>query len=124
MAGIVYTRNSSTRKKPSARILRLREERKQMFAEVRKTFISNPDRSIYFPEPMVKKNLPPLSNVVGNGFKRSIDDYKWRRDEPKESRETIAEIERKKKRIAPAYNKGPFMYITDDMDPATLGRKV
>lgn len=33
------------------------------------------------------------------------------------------EIERKKKRIAPAYNKGAYQYITDGTDPSDLGRK-
>lgn len=34
------------------------------------------------------------------------------------------EIERKKLRVAPLYNKGGLQYITDDMDLTTLGRKV
>lgn len=35
-----------------------------------------------------------------------------------------AEIERKKLRVAPMYNKGAYQYITDDTDPKTLGRKI
>jgi len=34
------------------------------------------------------------------------------------------EIERKKLRVAPLYNKGGYMYISDDTDLTTLGRKV
>lgn len=34
------------------------------------------------------------------------------------------EIERKKKRVAPLWNKGGLQYITDDTDITTLGRKV
>lgn len=34
------------------------------------------------------------------------------------------EIERKKKRVAPLWNKGGLQYITDDTDIITLGRKL
>lgn len=65
-----------------------------------------------------------LSNGVGNGFKKSIDDYKWKRDR-EESPETIEAIEMKKKRIAPAYSKGALQYITDDVENIkTLGKKI
>lgn len=33
------------------------------------------------------------------------------------------ELEQKSKRIAPLFNKGAYQYITDDMDPKTIGRK-
>jgi hypothetical protein len=41
-------------------------------------------------------------------------------------REAAAEIERdkKRKRLAPLYSKGPVQYITDDADPKELGRKL
>lgn len=41
-------------------------------------------------------------------------------------RERIAseEIEKKKKRIAPHFSKGPYQYLTDDTDPTTVGRKI
>ena len=64
-----------------------------------------------------------VSNTMGSGFKRSIDDYKWRRD-TRENANTVAEIEAKKGRIAPAFNKGPIMYVTDGADPKSLGRKI
>lgn len=34
------------------------------------------------------------------------------------------EIEKKKNRIAPHYSKGPYQYLTDDVDPTTVGRKI
>lgn len=42
------------------------------------------------------------------------------------ARERIAqeEIEKKKKRIAPLFNKGGLQYITDDTDLTTVGRKI
>ena len=118
---LVYTKTSSGRKKPSKKTLRMREERKAYFASILKG--SKPERYINIPEPLERKSLPPLSNSVGNGFKRSVEDYKWKRDR-EESAATIAEIERKKKKVAPAYNKGAVQYLTDGTDPATIGRKI
>ena len=118
---LVYTKTSSGRKKPSAKTLRMREERKAYFASILKD--SRKERFINMPEPLPRKELPPLSNSVGNGFKRSVDDYKWKRDR-EESAATIKEIERKKTRVAPAFNKGAVQYLTDGTDPATIGRKI
>ena len=118
---LVYTRTSSGRKKPTAKQMRLREERKAYFASILKD--SRKERFINLPEPLPRKELPPLSNSVGNGFKRSVDDYKWKRDR-EESAATIKEIERKKTRVAPAFNKGAVQYLTDGTDPATIGRKI
>jgi hypothetical protein len=118
---LVYTKTSSGRKKPSAKTLRMREERKAYFAAVLKG--SAKERPLNLPEPLERKSLAPLSNSVGNGFKRSVEDYKWKRDR-EESAATIAEIERKKKKVAPAYNKGAVQYLTDGTDPATIGRKI
>lgn len=118
---LVYTKTSSGRKKPTAKQLRLREERKAYFASLLKD--SRKERFINLPEPLPRKELPPLSNSVGNGFKRSVDDYKWKRDR-EESAATIKEIERKKTRVAPAFNKGAVQYLTDGTDPATIGRKI
>lgn len=77
-----------------------------------------------FPDLTVDRKGATLSNAIpSNGFKRSIDDYKWRRDR-EETQEAIVEAERKKSRVAPAYNKGPVMYVTDADEPSSLGRKV
>jgi len=118
---LVYTKTSSGRKKPSAKTLRLREERKEYFKSVLKGSVK--ERPINMPEPLTKRELAPLSNSVGNGFKRSVEDYKWKRDR-EETVATIKEIERKKTRVAPAYNKGAVQYLTDGTDPATIGRKI
>jgi hypothetical protein len=118
---LVYIKTSSDRKKPSAKTLRLREERKEYFKSVLKGSVK--ERPINLPEPLPKRELAPLSNSVGNGFKRSVEDYKWKRDR-EESVATIKEIERKKTRVAPAYNKGAIQYLTDGTDPATIGRKI
>jgi len=103
-------------------VLRLREERRAYFAAILKNK-PRKERFLNVPEPLPRKELLPLSNSVGNGFKRSVDDYKWRRDRH-ESDATIAEIEKKKTRLAPIYSKGPVQYLTDGTDPTYLGRKV
>jgi len=120
---LIYGRNTSGRKKPSKKALRLREERKDFFAAIlanktRKKRETMPDLSCH-------SNAAPISNNLHakGGFKKSVDDWKWKRDR-EESAETIREIERKKTRVAPAYNKGATMYITDETDPSSLGRKV
>jgi hypothetical protein len=64
-----------------------------------------------------------LSNSVGNGFKHSVDDYKWKHS-IQETPETIREIEKKKNRLAPVANKAGYQYITPNADIETLGKKV
>ena len=118
---LVYTKTSSGRKKPSKKVLRLREERKTFFSTILKDK-PRKERTLNIPEREVKK-LPPLSNSVGNGFKRSVEDYKWKRDR-EETVATVKAIEEKKKRLAPIANKAGYQYITDGADVETLGRKV
>ena len=120
---LIYTHSRSKRKKPSAKSVQLREERRQMFASVLKgrkaKFLNN------MPDLSCESNAAPLSNnlAAAGGYKRSVDDWKWKRDRV-ESADTVKEIERKKTRIAPAFNKGANMYVSDGMDPASLGRKI
>jgi hypothetical protein len=120
---LIYTHSRSKRKKPSDKSVQLREDRKQMFASVLKgrkpKFINNmSDLTVE------NTNVAPLSDAIpANGYKRSVDDWKWKRDRV-ESAETVKEIERKKTRIAPLWNKGSTQYITDGADPTTIGRKI
>jgi hypothetical protein len=118
---ILYTHNRSSRKKPSAKALRLREERKVYFSAILKDR-PRKERTLNIPERIVK-DLPPLSNSVGNGFRRSVEDYKWKRDR-EESAATVKAIEEKKKRLAPIANKTGYQYITDGADVETLGKKI
>ena len=78
-----------------------------------------------FPDLSVDHNVAATSDnlYTTGGFKRTIDDYKWRRGMT-ETKETIQEIERKKSQIAPAYNKGPVMYINSREEAKSIGRKV
>ena len=125
---LIYTHQKSRRKKPSAKQLRLNAERAEYFKSLGIKKVKHADRSYNlncsFLAIPVCTNAVPLSNtIVDGGFKRSVDDYKWKRDR-EESVETIKEIERKKTKIAPAFNKGAVQYITDDTDPTHLGRKL
>lgn len=81
-------------------------------------------REILSIEPTISRAAPLSNNLyVAGGYKRSVTDYRWRRDSD-ENINTIREIERKAKRVAPAYNKGATQYITDETDLKTMGRKV
>ena len=75
--------------------------------------------------PSPASNLPPLTNniPVGGGFKRSIEDFRWKTG-LSEKLETINAIEKKKKMIAPIYNKGALQYIGENADLTTLGKKI
>jgi len=103
--------------------LRLRQERKDFFAALLppkgRIKINN------MPDLSCESRAVPLSNNIhtSGGFKKSVDDYKWKKDKV-ETAETIKEIERKKTRVAPGWNKGATMYITDETDPVSLGRKI
>ena len=74
----------------------------------------------------VKHDLPDyrvdnpyqLSNGIGNGYKRGV-----MANLHKEKPEVQKAILDKASRTAPLYNKGGYGYVTDDMDPATLGSK-
>ena len=125
---LIYTSQSSGKKKKSKskRLLQSQLEHKVFLESVGYTGkLKKSSRPNNMPDLKDEPRGAPLSNTIpsGGGYKRSIDDYKWRRART-ESDATIAEIERKKTRIAPAFNKGPVMYVSDGMDPASLGRKI
>lgn len=125
---IIYT-NQRSKKKPtqkSKKLLEAQAAHRRYLTSLGVTFKKSKIRgnSANWSDLSVQSNVAPLSNTIpGSGVKRSLDDYKWKRD-MQERPEAIAEAEKKKTRIAPAYNKGPLMYITDNADTKTLGRKV
>ena len=52
--------------------------------------------------------------------KRSVMDPRaWVNEDPA----TVAEIVAKSTRVAPAFNKGGYVYLTEETDPTTIGRK-
>lgn len=60
----------------------------------------------------------PLSNKLGNGYQTGV-----MVNLHKESPETQKEILAKAKRLAPAYSKGAYQYITPGSDVVDLGKK-
>ena len=98
---LIYSNDRSKRKKPSKKTLQLRQERKDFFAAIlgNKKF-KRPD---YSPDLSVEVRTSPCSDSIpGYGFKKSVDDWKWKRDR-EENAETIKEIERKKNQIGRAH---------------------
>lgn len=122
---LIYTRQSSgkKRKKVTKKILLAREEHDAFLRSIGCVKIKT--RHICdFPDLSVKSMPPTSDNLYTNGgFKRTVDDWKWKRDR-QETPETIKELNRKKERTAPIWNKGGYQYITDGEDTKTLGRKV
>lgn len=112
-------------KKPSKRLLAAKAEHYRFLAAMGVARIpakraNNPDN---FPDLTMPARGAKLSHTIpANGYKRTVENYKWKNTSEKP--EVIAETERKKSRVAPAYNKGPVMYVTDADDPSSLGRKI
>lgn len=62
------------------------------------------------------KKVQPLAKFTPT-LAMSVEEYEAREKAAK------AETERKRKMVAIAYNKGPYMMITPETDPTTIGRK-
>jgi hypothetical protein len=124
---LLYTQNSSGKKrkktKPTKKLILARQEHESFLQSIKSP--KTKSRHVNsFPDLSVKQVAPTSDNLYTNGgFKRTVDDWKWKKDR-EETAETIKEIERKKKRTAPIWNKGGYQYITDGEDVKTLGRKV
>lgn len=114
--------NRKRKSKPTESLLKAQEEHREFLRSMGINPLHKIERGPLQAEDRERKTLPPLSNGVGNGYVRSVDDWKWKNRQ--ESPETIKEIEAKKLRVAPAYAKGGTQYITPGSDPKTLGRKV
>lgn len=119
---IFYTNTSSPKRKPSIKQLRSKEEHMKYLASLGYTPGMRIERTVELPKYEYRR---VTSDRIpgGGGFKRSVEDYKWKKDQ-EESAATIKEIERKKTRLAPAYSKGAVQYVTDGADPRYIGKKV
>lgn len=89
---------------------------KKWFAEYSKTFASS------------KKQQITIQINPNSCAKKSIDDSKWKRpdyDDAMYARELYAQkqIDEKRNQIAPAYNKGPYMVITDRSNVTAIYKK-
>jgi len=124
----VYVKNSSGKRKVSKRLVIANADHDRYIDSVlagRKLKPSDRAFNIDAKEYRIPNNVAPLSNSIpaGGGYKRSVDDYKWRRGR-EERTDTILEIQKKKTRIAPLWNKGANQFITEGSDIKTLGRKI
>lgn len=66
------------------------------------------------------KLIEPSSNVPGNGTRA---DLQMRAERGQESKETVDAINALKSRVAPAYNKGPLMLVSNPEDLKTNMRR-
>jgi len=79
-----------------------------------------------FPEPCVRRDTGPrIPSLHEREVVVPTTNAKPRYFGEMAERERKAqeEIARKRKCIAPAYNKGAYQYITPETDPKTIGRK-
>lgn len=122
---IIYTNQSSEKKRKfSSKKLAKAKLKHQEFLKTMGYTKSKSKYKLEFPDLSVRQTIPMSNNLhVRGGYKTSVFDYKWK-STLNESETTKQEIENKSKRIAPLWNKGGTMYITDQEDPKTLGRKV
>jgi len=121
---LIYTNQSSKKKRLKSK--RLEKARMEHKAFLQSVGVIKPKVKIVcsFPDLSVKPTYDTSNNLyVKGGYKKTVDDWKWKKDR-QETAETIKEIERKKERTAPLFNKGGYQYITDAEDPKTIGRKI
>ncbi len=69
-----------------------------------------------------ERKIPSRNNGVEPVRKPNVL-VKYTDDMAVREAEAQVEVERKKKRIAPMYNKGAYQYVTDGTDPKDIGRK-
>jgi hypothetical protein len=75
--------------------------------------------------PAPPTNYAKTSDTIPAGVcaKTSIDDWKWKKTLPEENAKTADAIDRKKKQVGIAYNKGSYQFLTEGTDTTTLGKK-
>ena len=125
---IYYTPNNTRKRKPRKPTQAMIESQRITQELLAKVGYRKPVKSAkkFSYSLAVESNAAPLSNTIPGGVaaKRDIrTDHKWKRDH-EETPETIAAIEEKAMRVAPAYNKGATQYITDGTEAKYLGRKI
>lgn len=127
MTFIIHTHSRSRAPKSSKK---LQEKNREHAAYINSILQStkynhSTKRKVVDDVPIQNSKVCPTSDTipVGGGYRKTIEDYRWRR-ETQETPDTIAEIERKKSRLAPIYSKGPVQYISPETDLTTLGKKL
>lgn len=121
----LHTGRKKKRKLPQTKkLLAAKAQHEQFLTSIGYHKSSDQNKKVVIVQEALRSECAPLSNQIpGNGFKRSLDDYKWKKG-CEETHAAITAAEAKRARVAPAFNKGPMMYISEQDDPASLGRKV
>ncbi len=125
---LVYTNTHSSKKQPR----KTQKERDAYNAWLKSVAPTNKPSKAFVPlraarvEPLrpganAYKTQPSLVTAQNDTAVRSIMDPMLLSRESQETRDAII---RKSKQIAPAYNKGATQYITEETNPAHLGRKL
>lgn len=78
--------------------------------------------NIPFPDYKITNSTAMSNSIDGICPKKDAMAYMWKRGS-EETQDTIREIEKKKKMIAPLFNKGGYQLITPETDSKTIGRK-
>lgn len=120
MSVIIHTHIPRPRKKKYKKFPMLKADNARL---AKKLGYVKPSTSVVsLPEPTHSRWLSG-GTIPENGYRRDLEEYKWKKGIT-ENPEAAKEAESKKKMVAPAYNKGPLMYITAEADLTTLGKKV
>lgn len=125
---IIYTTDKSLRKSLKKKKSKEQIQAEQEHAEFLKSVgytgkkSKKPKLLNYPPAPT---NYAKTSDKIPAGVcaKTSIDDWKWKKSLPEESEQTKKAIDRKKRQVGVAYNKGAYQFITEGTDTTTLGKK-
>lgn len=127
MSFIVYTRNISGKRVTNAKLKKANDAHREFLASIINASSVTPTRiskrKAISVAPIILQTKTSDAIPVSGGYKRTVDDYKWRRDVV-ETVATIQEIALKKTRLAPIYSKGPVQYISDETDLTTIGKKL
>lgn len=125
---LIYTRQTSGKKKKRKQTKKMQlaiQEHIEFLKKYEVLNIRKDNTTVLYdlPDLTVKQVAKTSDNLyVNGGYKRRIDDYKWKRG-AEEKPETIKAIEDRQKRVAILYNKGGYQLITGDVNPINIGRK-
>lgn len=116
-----------------------KRRRQKEIEELRNMSLFGKSKSPKTRKPKKEQKEPSSTVLASKNYKRSSVDHiesfrpglvpqpaspvRYEGEMEEREREAQKEIERKKMRVAPMYNKGGYQYVTDETDPSDLGRK-
>lgn len=134
LLGPAYNNFGNNKKKPTAKQLRAKQEHEKFLKKMN----IHPDqlnarrqapRKLEHSVHAVSKGLDCSNGFDVGGFKKTVFDSDWKhtyKDDPQMAAREQAAIQAakdKSKRIAPAYSKGAYQYITPGSDLSDIGKK-